>query len=99
LTWCHVLIAGMRIADERWPEHGTIRAATRKAISARDTAVALAVAGAAAVAVGIGVAASRADEILRFAADHTTATAASMAICAAAAAVVAAVAMAASRRA
>jgi membrane-associated phospholipid phosphatase len=99
LTWCLVLIAGMKIADERWPEPGTIRAATRKAISARDAAIGLAIAGMGALALGIGVAATRADELARFAADHTTATAAAMAICAAAAAVVAAVAMAASRRA
>lgn len=99
MTWCLVLIAAGRIADERWPEPGSIRAATRRAISARDTITGLAVAGAAASVLGVGIALTRVDEIIRFASQHTTATAAAMAICAAAAAVVAAVAMAASRQA
>ena len=99
MTWCLILIAGLRIADERWPDPGAIRAATRRAISARDTVTGLAAAGAAVLGVGIGVALTKADSVIRFAAEHTSATAAAMAICATAAAVVAAVTMAASRQA
>jgi membrane-associated phospholipid phosphatase len=99
MAWCLFLIAITRIADVRWPEPGSLAAATRRAISARDTAIGLVVAATAAIGLAIGAASTRADELVRFAADHTTATASAMFLSVAAAAVVAAVAMAASRQA
>jgi membrane-associated phospholipid phosphatase len=98
LIWCLTLIAATRLADERWPEPGTIRAATRRAIDARDTLRAVAVTAVAATAVVAAVGLSKLDRVAHFAEHHTATTLAAMAISASAAAVVAGVAVAASRR-
>ena len=91
-AWCLVTLAGIRIADARWPEAGTLRAAARTRAPAPLDA--LAAAGAIVAAAGVGVGLARLDRITDFAAAHTTATAAAIAISVCAAALVAAVSMA-----
>ena len=91
-AWCLVTLAGIRIADARWPEPGTLRAAARTRAPAPHDA--LAAAGAMVAAVGVGAGLARLDQITDFAAAHTTATAAAIAISVCAAVLVAAVSLA-----
>jgi membrane-associated phospholipid phosphatase len=89
-AWGLVSIAALRYAGERWPHEGEVRAAAREAIAPRATgAVALCflLAGVA----GCLVAASRADQIARFADRHTAFVAVAGAIAVAAALLLAAV--------
>ena len=91
-AWCLATLAAMRIADARWPEPGTLRAAARTHAPAPHDA--LAAAGAMVAAVGVGAGLARLDRITDFAAAHTTATAAAIAISVCAAGLVAAVSLA-----
>jgi hypothetical protein len=83
--------AALRYADERWPEHGTMRHAARNAINAPSPA-AIARALLAAAVIGALVAASKAHQIASFADRHTAFVAVASAIAVAAAVLVAAVA-------
>jgi membrane-associated phospholipid phosphatase len=91
-AWCLATIAGLRAADARWPERGTIRAAARTRAPA--VAEVLAPVGALIAALGIGVGLARLDRINDFAHTHTTATVAAVAISVCATALVAAVSLA-----
>ena len=88
-TWALLTLAAIKLADARWPEPGTLRAAARTRMSPLRDAVAPAAAIVAAAATGIGLA--RLDRITDFAMAHTAATLAAIAISVTAAAVVAAV--------
>lgn len=88
-AWCLVTLAGLRLADARWPEPGTMRSAARTAAPA---AIAPAAALAAAGAAGVGLA--RLERVVGFAGAHTVATVAAIGISLCAAALVAAVSMA-----
>lgn len=91
-TWCLVTLAGMRVADTRWPEPGTLRAVARSRTPAVREAIAPVAAVVGAAAAGVGLA--RLDRVIDFAVAHTAATLAAMAISACAAALVAAVSVA-----
>jgi hypothetical protein len=82
----------MRFADARWPEPGTLRAAARSRTPAVRDAIAPVGAVVAAAAAGVGLA--RLDRVTDFAAAHTAATLAAIAISVCAAALVAAVSLA-----
>jgi membrane-associated phospholipid phosphatase len=87
--WCLLTLTALRVADARWPEPGTIRAA------ARDRApAALAPVAAITVAAAVGTAIASLDRIAGFAEAHTAATLAALAIATAAAALVGAVSLA-----
>jgi hypothetical protein len=90
-AWCLVTLAGMRIADARWPQAGTIRAKARTRAPAIQAAAAPVVAIVAAAAAGVGLA--RLDRVTEFAAAHTSATLAAIVISFTAAALVAAVSL------
>lgn len=91
-AWCLVTLAAMRIADARWPEPGTLRAAARTRAPALRAAVAPL--GAVIAAAGFGVGLARLDRITDFAEAHTAATLAAIAISVCAAVLVAAVSLA-----
>jgi membrane-associated phospholipid phosphatase len=91
-TWCLLVLAGLRAADARWPEPGTLRAAARTRVPSPRGAIGAAAAVAAAA--GTGIALASPDRISGFAEDHTTATLAAIAISLLAAALVAAVSIA-----
>src|SRR5215218_4414504 len=55
-AWCLVTLAGVRMADARWPTAGTIRAAARSRAPAVRDALAPAAAVVAAAATGVGLA-------------------------------------------
>jgi membrane-associated phospholipid phosphatase len=88
-TWALVTLAALKLADARWPEPGTLRAAARTRMSPIRDAAAPAAAIVAAAATGVGLA--RVDRVTDFASAHTAATLAAIAISVTAAAVVAAV--------
>ena len=90
-AWCLITLAGLRLADARWPEAGTIRAAAKSRAPAMKDALAPAGAIVAAAATGVGLA--RIDRITDFATAHTAATLAAIAISISAAALVAAVSL------
>jgi membrane-associated phospholipid phosphatase len=92
-TWCLIALAALRWSDQRWPERGSMRAAARKAIVVPSPAVLAAVA-----IVPLAVIATRIDELVRFAGDHTSAVAVAAAIAVSAAALLAAVTTLAVRR-
>lgn len=87
-AWCLVTLAGLRAADRRMPQPGSIRAAAR---SAAPTALAPAAALIGAAALGVGLA--RLDRLVGFAGAHTAATAAAIGISLCAALLVAAVSL------
>ncbi len=89
-AWGLVSIAALRYASQRWPHEGEVRAAAREAVAPPPTgaiAFALLLAG----FVACLVAASRADQIARFADHHTAFVAVAGAIAVAAAVLLAAV--------
>jgi hypothetical protein len=91
-AWCLASLAGLKAANARWPEPGALRAAARTRAPAVREALAPV---AALVAAGLaGVALARLDRLADFAAAHTVATLAAMAISLCAAALVAAVSLA-----
>jgi membrane-associated phospholipid phosphatase len=91
-AWCLVTLAGLRAADARWPDRGTIRGAARaRAPRLRETLGPIA-ALTGALALGVGLA--RLDRLAAFADAHTTATLAAIAMSLTAAALVAAVSLA-----
>jgi membrane-associated phospholipid phosphatase len=91
-AWGLVVLAGLRYANERWPQEGTMRQAAREAMSAPSPATigraALLIAGVVCL-----LAASRADQIAGFADRHTAMLAVASAIAVAAALLLAAVAV------
>ena len=91
-AWGLVALAGLRYANDRWPERGTLRHAALEAMHAPSTATIGRVALVAAGAVCL-VAASRADQIAGFADRHTAMLAVASAIAVAAAVLLAAVAL------
>jgi membrane-associated phospholipid phosphatase len=91
-AWCLVVLAGLRAADARWPEPGALRAAAHARAPALGAALAPVAAVAAAGAGGVALA--RVDRLAGFAAAHTTATLAAIAISLCAAVLVAAVTLA-----
>jgi membrane-associated phospholipid phosphatase len=92
-TWCLIALAGLRWSDQRWPERGSMRAAARKAIVVPSPAVLAAL-----TIVPLVIIATRADKLVRFANDHTSAVAVAAAIAVSAAALLAAVTTLALRR-
>lgn len=88
-AWCLVVLAGLRAADARFSQAGSLRAAARTAAPTALAPVA-AIAGAAA----LGIALARLERVVGFADAHTAATAAAIGISLCAAALVAAVSLA-----
>jgi membrane-associated phospholipid phosphatase len=95
-AWGLVALAGLRYANERWPERGTMRRAAREAMPAPSTA-AIARVGVAVAAVACLAAATRADQLASFADRHTAFVAVASAIAVSAAVLLAAVAAISSR--
>ena len=91
-AWCLLALAGVKAADARWPAAGTLRAAAHARAPRAGAAIAPIAAVAAAFAAGVALA--RVDRLADFAAAHTAAAAAGMAISLFAAALVAGVALA-----
>jgi hypothetical protein len=95
-AWALVALAGLRAAQARWPERGSMRRAARESIPTPSRA-ALGTMAAAALAGAGAVAALRADQLATYAQQHTIAVTAAVAIAASAAALLAAVAALAAR--
>ena len=96
-TWGLIGWAALTYANERWPKQGSIRTAAKRAVNPpRPGTIAVTLLFIAAAA--LGVAASRADDLARFADKHTAAAAVASAIAVAATVLLAAVAALSSRR-
>lgn len=96
-AWCLVSLAGLRIAAVRWPERGSMRRAAREAV--RAPSLGAVAAGVLTVLAAVAlVLVSRADAVVTYAQNHTSAVAAAAAIAASGATLIAAVTALAARR-
>jgi membrane-associated phospholipid phosphatase len=97
-TWCLTLLAGLRAAEQRWPERGSLRDAARRAVAPREALKVVGILGAFGAAIASGIGLAKLDRVAQFADRHTTATVAAVTISLCAAGVVAGITMVTSRR-